>query len=513
MPCLLEDAQTVRYFQFFDDWLLDGYRDIVRGHGRPELIHTVPNLLNADYPSVRKTPEGRYQLWYRAVRPTPVENLRPFAKSGFELPEATPLIPDQTFINALCYAESDDGLHFEPVEVPAKDPRFPQHNDIIDVPRFCWRKPHSTETLTGMYYDEHDADNTRRFKALNQKGRLFISPDGFHWTDTEVDTFRAPPHLGSPEDNHARYNHLTGQYHAGSDTDNHIRYNPETRRYQVMHRPAHWDRRVAITESEIDDPTQWGEPRVVLAPDVLDAPCPQFQGFPYFRYEDMWIGWLQHFDSAMEERVNRRKWNQKFHEELAYSHDGRYWLRTRQTFFPKPDPPAFGAGMMATRNFVDEGDHLKIYGYGSIGFGGYDAPTIRRMFDHNIESERKLLIWKLRKDGFCYLEPRAGYGVFWMRGIVPQDDEFTLNILAPYGRIRIQLSDEQNQPLPGFSFDDCEPLTGDHVAARPRWKNASLADVVGKWCRPEFELFDARLYAFRWNAHLAYTNDCVLEHL
>ncbi|MCD6169912.1 MAG: hypothetical protein J7J76_05115 [Candidatus Latescibacteria bacterium] len=64
----------------------------------------------------------------------------------------------------------------------------------------------------------------------------------------------------------------------------------------------------------------------------------------------------------------------------------------------------------------------------------------------------------------------------------------------------MQINDPDRRAIPGFSFEDCIPLTGDELYPRPRWKQREDASkLIGEHVRLEFKLFQAELYAVRWD--------------
>ena len=75
-----------------------------------------------------------------------------------------------------------------------------------------------------------------------------------------------------------------------------------------------------------------------------------------------------------------------------------------------------------------------------------------------------------------------------------------LNVCAR-GFVRVALCNRQGRPLPGFSLADCDTIRGDSIRSVVSWKGASgLGRYIGKTIRLQFELFDAKLYAFQFAA-------------
>ncbi len=78
--------------------------------------------------------------------------------------------------------------------------------------------------------------------------------------------------------------------------------------------------------------------------------------------------------------------------------------------------------------------------------------------------------------------------------------DLKLNVRAPYGRVRVQLSDRIGQALPGYTFDECVPFRGDDDLWQPVWNSAvAKGRLGGDVGRIEVELTDAELYAVRGN--------------
>jgi len=333
-----------------------------------------------------------------------------------------------------------------------------------------------------VFYDPYDPDPQRRYKAAfsdrvkgEALGLTACSPDGVHW---RVD---------------AEHPFFTRQ--GGVDTFLKPLFNPFRGWYQISARPSVLDRRVAMVRSP--DFVHWSEPQLVLQPDPLDEPCLQFYGMPAFLYEDVFIGLLWCHHTNQEEREwGGCKMTGTIDCELAYSYDGLCWNRTdRRPFLGPTEPGTYGCGSLYPHSMVVEEHQIRIYSCGTL-------------VDHSIEEPPKgyqsvgaLLVHQLRRDGFAYLEPRAGWGQVTMRCVRPKDGKITINFCAPFGEVLAQISDPQGRPIPGYGFGDCVPLTGDELAAPLKWKErGDASELVGEHIRLEFRLFQARLYAVRWEA-------------
>ena len=67
------------------------------------------------------------------------------------------------------------------------------------------------------------------------------------------------------------------------------------------------------------------------------------------------------------------------------------------------------------------------------------------------------------------------------------------------GEVRVGLLEADGTPVAGHSIADCDPLTGDHIAATVTWGGkAGLSAFANRPVRLEVRIRDARLYAFQF---------------
>ena len=65
------------------------------------------------------------------------------------------------------------------------------------------------------------------------------------------------------------------------------------------------------------------------------------------------------------------------------------------------------------------------------------------------------------------------------------------------GALRAELQDAAGQPLPGFTMEDCEPVTGDHDRVTVAWSGGNQAPASAVKIR--FQLHRALLYGYTWD--------------
>ena len=103
-----------------------------------------------------------------------------------------------------------------------------------------------------------------------------------------------------------------------------------------------------------------------------------------------------------------------------------------------------------------------------------------------------------RVDGFVAAQGGAEGATLLTKPIKFAGDHLILNYAAANGSVRVQLMDLKENPIPGFTFDDCTPLTGDSIGEEVIWAGGSLSELVGKNVKVMFELTNAELYSYQF---------------
>lgn len=134
--------------------------------------------------------QGRYRMWYHACHWGMNPDWPPSHARQFEL------YKDPMIMGPVCYAESDDGLHWDRPALKQVMFKGTRENNVIDL-------PHPVTGGVLVVKDDSDADSGRRYKMvyqffprycnppLPQDGNmtsiaLAVSPDGLAWTPTAV---------------------------------------------------------------------------------------------------------------------------------------------------------------------------------------------------------------------------------------------------------------------------------------------------------------------------------------
>jgi len=440
---------------FFDDFCFDTQYGFERRFMEPQCVpqcHFVddrPEIAGTEYATVHWDQRRQvYRMWYIAW----LQNRR----------------------RALCAAESEDGLEWKQIDRASKLGEGLPSNAVFAGETSCEQGV--------VFVDEFDSDESRRYKlaywdlpAQVQREdvdsgrkcvmRLAFSADGESWSIAGGGSWH-------PEN---------------SETQNKILCNPVTGRYQIICRKTNVDRRVALTESE--DLKEWTDPRVIIHPDPADEPGLQFYGMPAYWYEDIFVGFLWRYRTGTQ--INGQDAYQGdgiIEPELTYSYDGLTWNRTRVRVPRRVDRGQFGGSRLYPESLVIDPDgNVRLYSRG-----------VQREHQHHSPFGTAYLLHKWRADGFVGMESCGNEGFLRTKPFLLKDKHIALNVQAPYGRVRVQITDQLARPLPGFSFAECRQWTGDDVHFCPQWEHKhDLSELVGRIVRFEVKVEEAVLYSIR----------------
>jgi hypothetical protein len=203
-----------------------------------------------------------------------------------------------------------------------------------------------------------------------------------------------------------------------------------------------------------------------------------------------------------------------FHLRMAFSHDAKHWRfpRGRPSLLDVGRPGEFDAGFMVCEStFVDHGDEQFLYYSGTCYPHGWSiTPDFKIRTDIPVEVQRgtQLLgMAKIKRHRFASLA-HTFRGRFDVEIGPKQGDELTINAYCPNGAIRVAIAEQstpyhvqprKGESLPGFSFDDCVPFTGDSVNAPVRFRKTRIADLPkDKYLILRFEISAGEVFGYEW---------------
>jgi len=444
------NSAEIKTLLFFDDQRLNQRDNVERHLGKPELlpdsIYRDPHTVTAwGYPTVFfDAPSGKWRMLY-------------LGWTDVNLGHRFPLL-----------AESDDGLHWVPRdttrEIKLADRKFP--HQVLPLAEFSEWPP--------CYVDERAAP-AERIKGLvvfhsgkhDISTRLWVSPDGIKWKLKEGVEWQK----------------------SGPDPGVAVFWNAVRESYTFITRPDWTDRRIAVFETR--DWVRFTEPELALQTDALDAPLTQLYGMPVFPYAGYYVAflWLYHTVPQVKGQAPHKFIGGHVDCQLAYSLNGWHFQRGLRTpFIGNGAPGEPTAGCVYPSSLIQKPDG-SLWIYASAG-----------THEHAIipPGSGSILTYKLRRDGFVYLESANGTGTVGTVALLWKGGELEVNAQSPNGRVRVRVTDPKGEPLAGYDFGDCEPLTGDETAWQPKWKNGKTMGMLGtRTLRLEIELTSARLYALR----------------
>ena len=391
--------------------------------------------------------DGLYKLWYN-----------PFIIDGRVTDMPVELRKSMTYVQAkgrresgLCYATSTDGIVWDKPELGLVEFDGSKHNNLV------MRMIHGP----GVFVDPRDPDPARRYKLFgvdeNTKSMaVSFSPDGLHWS--------APTQCPRIE--------------AAGDTHNNALWDEGSGTYVGITRL--WiDRERVVGRTESADYLTWTKAEEVLRGD----PGNQTYAMPVFRYAGVFLGLLMILRA-----------DQTVDCELAWSRDTRKWERVcpGQPLIPRGPTGAYDYGCIFAAGYpIVCGDDIRLYYLGNDD-------------THHAWRKGYFCLAHLRLDGFAGMrtEQPDQPGAIVTKPLKLDGSDLEVNVDASGGECAIEILDENEKPVPGFSQADAQPLRNcDGVRLRVTWKGgADLSSLSGRTVSVRFHLRNACLYAFRFAA-------------
>ena len=393
------------------------------------------------------------------------------------------------------YAESIDGIHWSKPNVSqdgesnlishrGKDRRtFYEASFMID-PTVPWGHPEKYKSA---------------FNPGNTKCAIGYSADGIHWSS---------------------YNDGKSATGRAADTFNQILWDPIGRRYMFLTRTdlgadgglqESRATRVMVHEKGNDllgHPEAWKTLVNVNVDDpkarksTNDVPLFQMESMNVWVYENVYFG-LMHVLTAGEltgaegkievADPDKRPNADVIDYYIGTSRDGmkydKTWVHARQAFIPRGSDGSFDKGMLQpSSQIITRGDEHLIYYTGH--YNRHHSPqSVKR-------KAGKIGLAKLPLDRFIGYNAGDSVGTITTKPFELQGDELQLNLDAKSGSFKVELLDDANLAITGFS-EECDDV--DDLRRTIRWESGELSSLQGKTVKLRFTLQNAQLYAFRFS--------------
>ena len=464
----------------------------VRHAANPLVAVTEPWETALAWNSIYRNPEtGRYQLWYQSY-------------IGDDL-------KDRRYGCVVCYAESDDGIHFTK---PGLD-LFPFEDCAQTNIVLLGSGGHSFRYCCSVLVDVDEPDSARRYRMAyfdwtetdtGQRPGLCVafSPDGIGWTKhpeapllsiaygssgddvpltTDRDRVWAVP-LSMSDGTDVFFDPLRGVYvwYGKMWIDG-----PDGR--------MAWKHAMGRTQSP--DFLDWSTPQLVCTPDDDDPPHAEFHTTPVFYHEGVYICLNQILDRGVGGGV--------IDVELMLSRDGYDWQRPfrNEFFLPRGATGTFEGGSIftnATPVMLEE--EMRFY------YGGYSAGATS---GDNSRHASGVGLATLPRDRFAGIAPQArtdlstqrqpvqGVGQVTLEKIsITALHAMTLNANAEAGSIRVELLDGAGRRVPGYTQQDASPIRGDSLRHGVSWRQRQVGDLAPGEYMVRLHLEGATVYALQW---------------
>ncbi len=390
------------------------------------------------------------------------------------------------WFDGTAYAESSDGLHFERVDCGLADEDAP-NRCIPKRPGVC---RDSAAIVLNRYYPEK-----RPYKMF-----LYTRPDeGVEFSDCAE--------LYDSED--GKKWELIGTTGCTGDRST-IFYNPFRDKWVYSMRTDFGHLGVRARSYVEADTLEEGAPLSAPIPwarcDRLDpilqtvGKQPSLYNLDAIAYESIMLGAFAVF-MGPENDVSTLCGVPKHTElHLAYSRDGFHWSRPQERIpFIAPcreDPKSWERGYIHSNNgiCIIRDDELWFY---YTAFQGDETLVRKHGARDGMYANASMGLAKLRRDGFASMDAYGYCGHLTTRPIRFQGKHLFINGDFHAGELRAALLDESGNPIPGFSFEDCQGFFGNSTKAMLTWKHGrDLSNLVGRAVQLSFACQDGSLYAF-----------------
>ena len=404
--------------------------------------------------------------------------------------------------HSTCYATSDDGYNWKRTNLGQIEWNGSKENNMLDP------------APAGTPFEDPSAPPEERFKTFGQVGASFDPDTGKKLdTDEAYKRWKQQEYLGnkytgpkmesrhwiegftSPDGIHWKSIGKVGDM--SSDGGSAAQYDPETNSYYAYIRIAGTGRR-ATGLSRTKNFWKWPNADLVLSPDPQDEPDVSYYGTSYFRYPtnpNLHCAFVEIYHQVADNNDTQ----------IAFSRNMTHWFRPeRKAIIPlgKPESDDVGSTRVWGGLFeLSDGKWAAMY-RGGEGLHNYhnvnnsSIPSITRK-----PGNLKIAVWDPHR--FCSIEAQ-GEGRFTIPTVQPGKKELRLNFRCNTGGfIKVELIagipsriHPDAQAIPGFSFDESEILTGDHLNKTVSWNGNSDISKLGDSIAIRIQMFDTKLFAY-----------------
>jgi hypothetical protein len=249
-----------------------------------------------------------------------------------------------------------------------------------------------------------------------------------------------------------------------------------------------------LTPGVFDRSVFWANADQLDLPDPKIGDAPQLYSLSAIAYESILLGAFQIHLGPRNSICDLGSFPKITDIKLGFSRDGFHWDR--------PDRRAF---IGATRK---DGDWDRGYVHTTTGvclvvgdelyfpYCAYSgiAPDGKH---RGMYTGASVGMAVLRRDGFASMDAKDRTGTLTTRSVKFNGSRLFVNAAPAGGELRVEVLDEQGRVVPGFSREDCTPVSEDRTLQAVAWKGgADLSALRGRPVAFRFHLTKGSLYAF-----------------
>lgn len=252
-----------------------------------------------------------------------------------------------------------------------------------------------------------------------------------------------------------------------------------------------WRRDIMVSFS--DDFTGWSEPRWLV--------YYRNDGRPGMELEHLYTNEIQPYPRAPHIYLGfpaRLVAGSRTEPMFMASRDGVHFSRWMDRPVIPPTAPADRDKVRSNHVWQEmveipgEPDSYSMYASENLGISGHHAdgsfPRLRR--------------FRIRKDGLVSVRAEAGRGELLTKPLTFAGNALEVNYHAELGEngfVKVEILDENGQAVPGFTAEDCDPLTGNAIDARVTWNgNSDVGSLAGRTIHLRFVLDRADLFSLKF---------------
>jgi len=512
---------------FFDNLIIEQIQDLTRTIHHPD--KQPGPIVKRDKPwetnlyftvngwtVLRDSQSGEFRLWYDDWYADPEEIKRvgylfcqsgrtSFARSAdglkWEKPELDYLVEKGRKTNVVVgnrdFMKLESTFVFEdPLE---KDPEK-KYKMLLDHYVFGRNAPEQQSISNEVEAEVASSRDGRDGLTDQVRVELHHSPDGLHWTpDPELPRFGQ--HGNGLGDCYTIYADVdNGVYRlltrsAGMETIHYDVRRPRTNSFFPPHYPHDLGRqnKRRVFQCESADLIHWSRPKCVLEPDPqLDNLDDSYYGMTQFRLGELYVGFVH----VLHEVLNT------LDVRLVFSRDGWNWTIVDRNPWLTFTPGSWDSCMVnLSVPPIPVGDEFYLYYGGARNHHdwwitglkeGLKAPEVTNK-EH---VEYALGLSKLRLNGFVSIDAGSEReGILITRALRTDNRKLQINALCAIGgELRVEVTDVDDNVLPGFSREECDVFTGDSTQASVSWKGKTEITHKGA-LRLRFFMRKASLYS------------------